>query len=109
MVTFLAIWPCHSAAVRQNARMMIDSGSNDFINGRSVLRACVPLYLASCLYCIDQSKKIRLPSFLHSCRATFYDHPFMGSCGYGKLDPPYTFGYDAVAALPDVSALYEKK
>lgn len=35
------------------------------------------------------------------CRATWYDHPHTGSCGYGKLDG-YTFGPDAVAAMPDV-------
>ena len=30
-----------------------------------------------------------------------FEHPWTGSCGYGKLDG-YQFGYDAVAAMPDV-------
>ncbi|GAB4824145.1 hypothetical protein N2152v2_011191 [Parachlorella kessleri] len=34
-------------------------------------------------------------------RATWFEHPWTGSCGYGKLDG-YQFGYDAVAAMPDV-------
>lgn len=33
-------------------------------------------------------------------RATWFEHPHTGSCGYGKLDA-YAFGADAVAALPD--------
>ncbi|KAI3438388.1 hypothetical protein D9Q98_000820 [Chlorella vulgaris] len=35
-------------------------------------------------------------------RATWYEHPYTGSCGYGRLDP-YEFGADAVAAMPDAS------
>ncbi|KAL4859717.1 5'-3' exoribonuclease 2 [Chlorella vulgaris] len=35
-------------------------------------------------------------------RATWYEHPYTGSCGYGRLDP-YEFGVDAVAAMPDAS------
>lgn len=34
-------------------------------------------------------------------RATWFEHPWTGSCGYGKLDT-YQFGNDAVAAMPDV-------
>ncbi|KAL4422664.1 hypothetical protein ABPG75_008861 [Micractinium tetrahymenae] len=39
-------------------------------------------------------------------RATWFEHPYTGSCGYGKLDTGYSYGYDAVAAMPDVSPDY---
>lgn len=36
-------------------------------------------------------------------RATWYNSPWVGACGYGRLDH-YQFGYDAIAAMANVSA-----
>lgn len=38
--------------------------------------------------------------FFTNGRATWFEHPHTGSCGYGRLDG-YAFGVDAVTALPD--------
>lgn len=44
-----------------------------------------------------------LKLILSCCRATFYETPEFGSCGYGRLDTGvYEFGPDAVGAFPDV-------
>lgn len=42
-------------------------------------------------------------------RATWFEHPHTGSCGYGRLDDGhYAFGSDAVAAMPDVNPDFQR-
>lgn len=38
-------------------------------------------------------------------RATWYNSPWVGACGYGRLDH-YQFGYDAIAAMANVMPEY---
>lgn len=65
------------------------------VNGREIA-ACIVLDFFLFFFFLN------FGFFSSFCRATWYETPEYGSCGYGKLDTVYKFGPDAVGAYPDV-------
>ena len=72
--------------------------------GKSPPPVLPPALLHGCPPCQRAAPSAPSPPFL-PVRATWFENPYTGSCGYGKLDG-CAYGYDAVAAMPDVSPDY---
>lgn len=91
-----------------NKLQLLNNPSQAFINfgmAKSLLFACIGLLSLSSVHASYHRLLQTDPDGWVMGRATWFDSPQVGSCGYGKLDP-YKFGQDAVAAMPDVSPLY---